>query len=291
MRNRKQLVWRIADLAESYRKDLEPQHILISGVEGSGKTFMIEKLAEEFSARGFLMVKYLYPHSNIVGAESLIKDLNYLLGKKAVVLIDDFDKLLLSMTKGEHKKLIAIFSNMHSPFLVATSTGLSEEFPKRYPLFDQFFSSFQIPDFEKEDLENLLGEDIYNKVKGNSEFQEKIMKLGGNLNYIKSFASFIYPNYGTEDCLDIVIDENERYFRYMFSTLPGVQQRALYGLARAGEIATAADVQRESGLSATNTSSALYRLEKRGVITKAGGKKRSVEYKITDYLFGKWIVG
>ena len=291
MRNRKQLVWRIADLAESYRKDLEPQHILISGVEGSGKTFMIEKLAEEFSARGFLMVKYLYPHSNIVGAESLIKDLDYLLGKKAVVLIDDFDKLLLSMTKGEHKKLIAIFSNMHSPFLVATSTGLSEEFPKRYPLFDQFFSSFQIPDFEKEDLENLLGEDIYNKVKGNSEFQEKIMKLGGNLNYIKSFASFIYPNYGTEDCLDIVIDENERYFRYMFSTLPGVQQRALYGLARAGEIATAADVQRESGLSATNTSSALYRLEKRGVITKAGGKKRSVDYKITDYLFGKWIVG
>ena len=291
MRNRKQLVWRIADLAESYRKDLEPQHILISGVEGSGKTFMIEKLAEEFSARGFLMVKYLYPHSNIVGAESLIKDLDYLLGKKAVVLIDDFDKLLLSMTKGEHKKLIAIFSNMHSPFLVATSTGLSEEFPKRYPLFDQFFSSFQIPDFEKENLEDLLGENIYNKVKGNSEFQEKIMKLGGNLNYIKSFASFIYPNYGTEDCLDIVIDENERYFRYMFSTLPGVQQRALYGLARAGEIATAADVQRESGLSATNTSSALYRLEKRGVITKAGGKKRSVEYKITDYLFGKWIVG
>ena len=164
MRNRKQLVWRIANLAESYRKDLEPQHILISGVEGSGKTFMIEKLAEEFSARGFLMVKYLYPHSNIVGAESLIKDLNYLLGKKAVVLIDDFDKLLLSMTKGEHKKLIAIFSNMHSPFLVATSTGLSEEFPKRYPLFDQFFSSFQIPDFEKEDLENLLGEDIYNVI-------------------------------------------------------------------------------------------------------------------------------
>ena len=286
-----QLVWRIADLAENYRTDLDPQHILISGTEGSGKTFMIEKLAEEFTARGFLMVKYLYPHSNIVGTESLIKDLDYLFGKKAVVLIDDFDKLLLSMTKGEHKKLIAIFSNMHSPFLVATSTGLSDDFPKRYPLFDQFFNSFQIPNFEKEDLEDLLGEDIYNKVKGNSEFQEKVMKLGGNLNYNKSFASFIYPNYGTEDCLDIVIDENERYFRYMFSTLPGVQQRALYGLARAGEIATAADVQRESGLSATNTSSALYRLEKRGVITKAGGKKRSVEYKITDYLFGKWIVG
>ena len=101
MRNRKQLVWRIADLTESYRKDLEPQHILISGVEGSGKTFTIEKLAEEFTARGFLMVKNFYPHSNIVGVESLIKDLDGFLGKDAVVLIDDFDKLLLAMTKGE----------------------------------------------------------------------------------------------------------------------------------------------------------------------------------------------
>ena len=158
-------------------------------------------------------------------------------------------------------------------------------------MFDEFFCSFQIPNFEKEDLEDLLSEDIYNKVKGNPDFQKTILKFGGNLNYIRSFASVIHPNYGTENRLDIVIEENERYFSYKFSTLPGVQQRALYGLARAGEIATAADVQRESGLSATNTSSALYRLEKRGVITKAGGKKRSVEYKITDYLFGKWIVG
>ena len=199
---------------------MEPQHILISGAEGSGKTFMIEKLAEEFTARGFLIVKYLYPHSNIVGTESLIKDLDYLLGKKAVVLIDDFDKLLLSMTKGEQKKLIAIFSNMHSPFLVATSTCLDEEFSKHYPLFDQFFNSFQIPGFEKEDLEDLLGEDLYNKVKGNSEFQEIVMKLGGNLNYIKSLASIIYPNYGTEDSLDIVIDENERYFQYRIAIHP-----------------------------------------------------------------------
>lgn len=173
-----QLVWRIADLTESYRKDLEPQHILISGVEGSGKTFTIEKLAEEFTARGFLMVKNFYPHSNIVGAESLIKDLDGFLGKDAVVLIDDFDKLLLAMTKGEQKKFIVFFSNRHSPSLVATSTGSNEEFSKNHPLFDEFFCSFQIPNFEKEDLEDLLSEDIYNKVKGNPEFQKTILKLG-----------------------------------------------------------------------------------------------------------------
>jgi len=76
-----QLVWRIADLTESYCTDLEPQHILISSAEGSGKTFMIEKLAEEFTARGFLIVKYLYPHSNIVGDRISYQGFRLSLGK------------------------------------------------------------------------------------------------------------------------------------------------------------------------------------------------------------------
>ena len=32
--------------------------------------------------------------------------------------------------------------------------------------------TFQIPNFEKEDLEDLLSEDIYNKVKGNLECRQ-----------------------------------------------------------------------------------------------------------------------
>jgi len=290
MSKNNEFVWRIADFTENYRTELNNRHILINGVEGSGKSFIIQKFAEEYTSRGFLVAKFFYPHCDIVDVESLIKDLDCLLGKEAFVLIDDFDKLLMSMTMASQKKLLAFFSNTYSPLLVVSSTGTGEDFVNNNPLFKDIFKSFQIPKFEIEDLEDLLPEDIYNKVKDNSEFLNLVMKLRGNLNYIISFANYVHPNYGLEDTLDAIINENERYFRYKFSTLPAVQQRALYGLASSGDTGTSAEVQSNSGLSCSNTASALFRLEKHGIITKAGGKKRSVEYRIADYLFGKWIV-
>ena len=75
----------------------------------------------------------------------------------------------------------------------------------------------------------------------------------------------------------------------MFNTMSGVQQRVLYALAHLGDTATSAEVQMASGLSAANTASALFRLEKQGVVKKIGEKKRNMNYFISDFLFGKWL--
>ena len=75
----------------------------------------------------------------------------------------------------------------------------------------------------------------------------------------------------------------------MFGSLPNVQQRALYGLALSGETATSADVQKMSGLTAANTASALFRLEKQGFIAKIGEKKPNVTYQINGYLLWLWL--
>ena len=66
-------------------------------------------------------------------------------------------------------------------------------------------------------------------------------------------------------------------------------QRTLYGLAQAGETASSAEVQRLSGLTAANTASGLFRLEKQRVISRVGDKRRNVTYKINDYLLRKWL--
>jgi hypothetical protein len=44
-----------------------------------------------------------------------------------------------------------------------------------------------------------------------------------------------------------------------------------------------------SGLTPANTASALFRLEKQGIIAKIGDKKRNVTYQINDYLLWLWI--
>jgi Fic family protein len=193
--------------------------------------------------------------------------------------------MLEVLPNDEQYKLRAFLFKKNAPTLIATSTSLYEGFSDyRAPFYDAF-RVLHISQLAQNDIAEILSEDVFQKVKDLSEFQNTIPKLGGNLNYIRSLAAALCENRGIE----AVVKANDRYFRYMFSSLPNVQQRALYGLALSGETATSADVQKMSGLTAANTASALFRLEKQGIIAKIGDKKRNVTYQINDYLLWLWI--
>ena len=262
-----------------------PQHVLIAGAEGPGKSHMIARLEQELTASGRYVCKFLYPHCNIVAADYIINKVSNLDGQRCVILFDDFDKMLEVLPNDEQYKLRAFLFKKNAPTLIATSTGLYEGFSDyRAPFYDAF-RVLHIPQLAQNDVAEILSEDVYQKVKDLSEFQNAVPKLVGNLNYIHSLATALCENRGIED----VVKANDRYFRYMFSSLPNVQQRALYGLALSGETATSADVQKMSELTAANTASALFRLEKQGIIAKIGDKKRNVTYQINDYLLWLWI--
>jgi hypothetical protein len=262
-----------------------PQHVLIAGAEGTGKSYMIARLEQELTTSGRHVCKFLYPHCNIVAADYIINKVSSPDGQRCVILVDDFDKMLEVLPNDEQYKMRAFLFKKNAPTLIATSTGLYEGFSDyRAPFYDAF-RVLHIPQLAQDDIAEILSEDIYQKVKDLSEFQNAVPKLVGNLNYIHSLAAALCENRGIED----VVKANDRYFRYMFSSLPNVQQRALYGLALSGETATSADVQKMSELTAANTASALFRLEKQGIIAKIGDKKRNVTYQINDYLLWLWI--
>ena len=262
-----------------------PQHVLIAGAEGTGKSHMIARLEQKLTASGCHISKFLYPHCNIVAADYIINKVSSPNGQRCVILVDDFDKMLEVLPNDEQYKLRAFLFKKNAPTLIATSTGLYEGFSDyRAPFYDAF-RVLHISQLAQDDIAEILSEDVFQKVKDLSEFQNTIPKLGGNLNYIHSLAAALCENRGIE----AVVKANDRYFRYMFSSLPNVQQRALYGLALSGETATSADVQKTSGLTAANTASALFRLEKQGIIAKLGDKKRNVTYQINDYLLWLWI--
>jgi hypothetical protein len=246
---------------------------------------MIARLEQELTVSGRYVCRFLYPHCNIVAADYIINKVSSPDGQRCVILVDDFDKMLEVLPNDEQYKLRAFLFKKNAPTLIATSTGLYEGFSDyRAPFYDAF-RVLHIPQLAQDDIAEILSEDVYQKVKDLSKFQNTIPKLGGNLNYIRSLAAELCENRGIED----VVKANDRYFRYMFSSLPNVQQRALYGLALSGEAATSADVQKISKLTAANTASALFRLEKQGIIAKIGDKKRNVTYQINDYLLWLWI--
>jgi hypothetical protein len=288
MTKRQQLKKLIFDIIDSNHPNSIPQHLLVSGNEGVGKTFIVEGIASELLSRGFKVTKFLYPHCNVVTADDIINKVD-VSNNKYYIIIDDFDKMLQSLSNEEQYRLRAFLFKKNAPMLIATSTGLYEGFSDyRMPFYDAF-RVIHIPDLEYEDLADILPKKEYAALKNDEIFLSVLSKLGGNLNYICSLATALQGSNSMDVAIQSVISQNDRYFRLLFSGLSGMLQRTLYGLAQAGETASSAEVQQLSSLTAANTASGLFRLEKQGIISRVGDKKRNVIYKINDYLLHKWL--
>ena len=288
MTKRQQLKKQIFDIIDSNHPNSIPQHLLVSGNEGVGKTFIVEGIASELLSRGFKVTKFLYPHCNVVTADDIINKVD-VSNNKYYIIIDDFDKMLQSLSNEEQYRLRAFLFKKNAPMLIATSTGLYEGFSDyRMPFYDAF-RVIHIPELEYEDLADILPKKEYAALKNDEIFLSVLSKLGGNLNYICSLATALQGSNSMDVAIQSVISQNDRYFRLLFSGLSGMLQRTLYGLAQAGETASSAEVQQLSSLTAANTASGLFRLEKQGIISRVGDKKRNVIYKINDYLLQKWL--
>ena len=288
MTKRQQLKKLIFDIIDSNHPNSIPQHLLVSGNEGVGKTFIVEGIASELLSRGFKVTKFLYPHCNVVTADDIINKVD-VSNNKYYIIIDDFDKMLQSLSNEEQYRLRAFLFKKNAPMLIATSTGLYEGFSDyRMPFYDAF-RVIHIPELEYEDLADILPKKEYAALKNDEIFLSVLSKLGGNLNYICSLATALQGSNSMDVAIQSVISQNDRYFRLLFSGLSGMLQRTLYGLAQAGETASSAEVQQLSSLTAANTASGLFRLEKQGIISRVGDKKRNVIYKINDYLLQKWL--
>jgi hypothetical protein len=288
MTKRQQLKNLVFDIIDSNRPNSIPQHLLVSGNEGAGKTCLVESLASELLSRGYQVIKFLYPHCNVVTADDIINKVD-LSNNNNYIIIDDFDKMLQSLPNDEQYRLRAFLFKKNAPMLIATSTGLYEGFADyRMPFYDAF-RVFHIPELEHEDLADILPKKEYEAVKKDEFFLDVMPKLRGNLNYICTLAIALQSCNSVDVAIQSVIAQNDRYFRLLFSGLSGMLQRTLYGLAQAGETASSAEVQRLSGLTAANTASGLFRLEKQGIISRVGDKRRNVTYKINDYLLHKWL--
>ena len=288
MTKRQQLKKLIFDIIDSNHPNSIPQHLLVSGNEGVGKTFIVEGIASELLSRGFKVTKFLYPHCNVVTADDIINKVD-VSNNNHYIIIDDFDKMLQSLSNEEQYRLRAFLFKKNAPMLIATSTGLYEGFSDyRMPFYDAF-RVIHIPELEYEDLADILPKKEYAALKNDQIFLSVLSKLGGNLNYICSLVTALQGSNSMDVAIQSVISQNDRYFRLLFSGLSGMLQRTLYGLAQAGETASSAEVQQLSSLTAANTASGLFRLEKQGIISRVGDKKRNVIYKINDYLLHKWL--
>lgn len=285
---REELYDKIQEIVVGNSPNAIPQHVLISGKEGMGKSFFLAKLSRSLSEKGYVAKCIAYPHSCMMTSNDILDVCNNMQdGGRKVMLVDDFDKMLAVLPTEDQYKLRAFLFAKNAPTLVATSTGIFEGFTDyRKPFYDAFMV-FHLP--ELTNVESLFDTESFRREESNPDFQNALQLFGDNLGYVALFAKALGRGEEVTSALRWVMECNERYFKFLFATFPVVQQRTLFGLAQIGHEATSSEIAQSGGLSSTNTSSALFRLEKQGIVCKVGDKKRNANYCIVDRVFAKWL--
>lgn len=264
-----------------------PQHILISGKEGTGKSFVLNEISKELRKREYHTKMFLYPYSAILKIEDIIQATSGT-GRVALV-IDDIDKMFAAFSNEELYQLRAYIFRKGAPTLIASCRGLPAGFTDYKAPFYDAFRVFHIPELSLDDIEHLVTPEVYQQIMRMDGVQTTMPLFNGNVCYIKQFAKEVAKYANFQQALDKVVEFNERYFKAEFSTFPIVQQRVLYGLASMGHAAMSSVISHVSGVSMSNTSSALFRLEKQGVVCKQSNQKRNSLYAFSDFLFARWL--
>lgn len=264
-----------------------PQHILISGKEGAGKSFVLNEIGNVLKDKEYHTTMFLYPYCVILKVEDIIQATSY--KGRVALIIDDIDKMFAALSTEELYQLRAYIFRKGAPTLITSCRGLPAGFTDYKAPFYDAFRVFHIPELTSTDIEDLVTPEIYQQIKGIEGVQTTIPLFNGNVSYIKQFAKEVAKNTNFQQALDKVVEFNERYFKAKFATFSIVQQRVLYGLAIIGHAAMSSEMSHVSGVSTSNTSSALFRLEKQGVVCKQGSQKRNSLYAFSDFLFARWI--
>lgn len=267
-----------------------PQHIMLSGDEGVGKSYMLECLSERLADVDDV-VSFHYPYALYVKAEAIIARIQASpVQRQKVVLIDDFDKMLDLLTVKEQYNLRAFFFTETAPTLIGTITGTYPGFHDyRAPFYDAFLV-MHIEPMEVEEWMSLADQEVRDRAENDSVFTDAVSALGPNMHYIRRFAE-LYANtsMSAAECRQKIMLENSRYFKLLISTLPVSQQQVLMAFAKQGGSATSSQIKDTASLDPATLPSSISRLLAKKLLVKADEKKRNGTYTISDRLLSGFL--
>lgn len=267
-----------------------PQHIMLSGDEGVGKSYMLECL-EERLADVANVVSFHYPYALYIKAETIIARIQAsAVQRQKVVLIDDFDKMLDLLTVKEQYKLRAFFFTENAPTLIGTITGAYAGFHDyRAPFYDAFLV-MHIEPMEIAQWLSLADQQVRERAENDSAFTDAVGSLGSNMHYIQRFAAlYADNNMSAAECRQEIVLESSRYFKLLISTLPVSQQQVLVAFAKQGGSATSSQIKDTSSLDPATLPSSISRLLAKRLLVKADEKKRNGTYIICDRLLTDFL--
>lgn len=278
----------IANVVAKNKPNSIPQHILISGGTGSGKTTLLQRLKEKLKSEGKHIVSLHFPYTLIHDAETIESKFENKGETTTLLLIDDFHLLLESLSTQEQYRLRAFLFSNGAPTLIATSKKQLDAITDyRAPFYDAFRIFILHPE---EHVSNFFDKQTYNKLVKEKNWEEAYSIISNNFCYLASFASGYTNGLSIQECINMELKANSRYFKSLYLSLPLIQQQVILGIALSPTVPTSLIEIRDSAkIESTSITSAIKRLVSISIVKQIGQKKRNYTYALTDALFYKWL--
>jgi len=284
-----QVMQSIVAIASQTSQGKIPQHIMVWGAVGAGKTVFIEQLAQQLhegsSQRDINVLTP--PHTYVRSVDDMDLEPSTS-GTPAFLLVDDFDALLRSFDIEAQYSLRSKLTRPGAPMLIGTCSMMSKAMTDyKMPLYDAFRLFRLNP--EAGFIQHFLPDSRYQELIKNEDWDSAEQLIGDNLYYMTDVAHAFSQGKTLEQCVDDALRHNERYFKQLFDSLAALQQQILVGIARHHEAATLQNIRQLGGVNDTSCTTALKRLMDRAIIRQVGQHKRNYSYAMIDSLFAEWI--
>ena len=265
-----------------------PQHILISGGTGSGKTTLLLRLKERLESEGKHIVSLHFPYTLIHDVQTIESKFEDKDKTATILLIDDFHLLLESLSIQEQYRLRAFLFSNGAPTLIATSKKQLDAIADyRAPFYDAFRIFVLHPE---EFVSYFFNQQTYNKLVNEKDWEEAYSIISNNFCYLASFASRYSDGFSIQECINMELKANSRYFKSLYLSLPLIQQQVVLGIALSPTIpASLIEIRNSAKIESTSVTSAIKKLASISIVKQIGQKKRNYTYALVDALFYRWL--
>ena len=236
---------------------------------------------------------------------AFINDLSESLGKRFIVIIENFNLFLKDISSYEEKKLRALLMNETSLLFIASAptlhSYLTEVADPRHALFS-FFDVHHLDEFSLNECMELLEQQclqdnnakLYNTLKKEENKLKTIHRLtGGNPRLMLMFyqlASSVVSLPEIETMLSQLLEELTPYFQSRTESLSSQQRKILITFAQSMENLTPAEVGKRIHLPTNQVTAQLKKLVEYGFlgIVAKEGKKRGTLYELSERIYRYW---
>lgn len=283
-------------VAEDLNPDRIPQPMLIAGSEGSGKSSLLQSLANSLANNDTTATlpifdgKQFFSSRDIIGAieehgtENKIDIDNKTEKIRRIVMIDDLDYYFKRSDFDDQYLLRSYLNKETAPLLIATISGIDASLADyKAPFFEGvrlvYVPALSISTIDKMDISS----DKKRRIATLMEYLPPVVRS------LKTASNIVEISEDQDNDLKELVSSMAPQYRAKLENLPVYSQKILYSLANSDSPQKLSDLRVLTGLDAGILSTYLRQLLKSEDIRKTSPEKRGTPYQLSDRLFKLWL--